>query len=144
MGGALASPAIATDVFSDDANDNEQYSTAPPSRQDLARKSHSLEVYCNTAQTIGAPFSDDGAVVNSTSVNAMVQVPPGDATSPHVPPAVSIQLAPLADERMVAGPSAIQETGTVSEVEIGPEITLGFQSVADYNFIISLDVIEEQ
>ncbi|KAG0625378.1 hypothetical protein M758_2G050200 [Ceratodon purpureus] len=146
MEGALGSSAMATGVFSEDANHNEQHNAAPPICQDLARKSQSSKVYCNTgARTIGAPFSDDGAVIGSTSVNTMVQVPPGpgDAASLH-PPAVSTQLAPSADERVVAGPSAMEETGTVSEVVIGPEITLGYQSVNDYNFIISLDVIEEQ
>jgi hypothetical protein len=45
---------------------------------------------------------------------------------------------------MVAGPSGMQTTSMIREVEVGPGITLGFLSLDDYKFITSLFVIAEE
>ena len=130
-----------TDVFNVDAQD-EHHSAA--NCQDLPPKVGSSKVYCNTALTIpGVPSPNHGLVLAS-AVNAMVQVQTGDIFSPHLQLGVSFPLAQSPDELVVAGPPVVQETRTVREVEIGPEITLGYHSVDDYNFIMNLDVIEEE
>jgi hypothetical protein len=125
--------ATVADVVSVDSHDEHD---SAPHRQDFDGKTNSSEVYCNTALTIEAPAADDGPVL----VNATVQVPPGD-TLPHHPPVVSF---PLTLSPRVAGPPVMQETRAIREVEIGLEITVGYLSVHDYAFIMSLVVIKEE
>lgn len=123
--------ATMADVVSMDSHDEHD---SAPHRQGLARKSNSSEVYCNTALTVEAPAADHGPVL----VNATVQVPPRDTLSPH-PPVVSFPLTPR-----VADAPVIRETRAIREVEIGPEIYVGYLSVQDYAFIMSLVVIKEE
>jgi len=134
-------PTMTTDDHgcSKDARRHEQILAAVAQhRQSLALNSchHGLQpsdVYRDTA--------DDHPVLGSPSVNAMLQ---GSRFQSGFPLALAANQ--VANALTVADPPVLQTPKQlkVREVELGAGITLGYLSLADYKFITSLVVIEEE